>query len=153
MKRTYKITAINYADKNFTDAQRYNSWTAKYIGRADIVIAYGPNDIDLGFKERNSQILAFPKGGGYWLWKPYFIYKTLRTVQDGEYVFYLDSGCIFMKPISVFTDFMQNQKIDLLCFSSPFLEKSWDKNALLNKYINMVDIQKNDLQFHFLYKR
>lgn len=44
------------------------------------------------YKEHGHFIENNPKGYGYWLWKPYFILKTLESMTD-EYLIYMDSGC------------------------------------------------------------
>ena len=89
------IIAINYADDNFTDAQKLNTWTAKHLGRASRVIEYGPKDMDEVFWESNKDILSRSRGGGYWLWKPYFIARTLRLLQEGDYLVYCDAGIYY----------------------------------------------------------
>lgn len=146
MNKDYKVTAICYADENFSDAQKLNIWTAKHIAKADYTISYGPDDIDSDFRHLHADIFKYPKGGGYWLWKPYIIYHTLRKVKDGEYVFYLDSGCMFLKPIGPFIKFMKSNNISLLCFYTPFPEHDWDKKKLFEKYDGTFDIQDNLLQ-------
>ena len=37
------------------------------------------------------------RGGGYWLWKPYIISETLCKIDDGDYLFYLDSKYFFLE--------------------------------------------------------
>lgn len=34
-----------------------------------------------------------PRGFGYWIWKPYIVWKTLKSLPDGDILLYLDSGC------------------------------------------------------------
>lgn len=36
-----------------------------------------------------------PKGYGYWIWKPYLIWKHLLNMNDGDVLLYADSGCEF----------------------------------------------------------
>ena len=33
------------------------------------------------------------RGYGYWIWKPYLINKTMRSMKDGDMLLYLDAGC------------------------------------------------------------
>ena len=33
------------------------------------------------------------RGGGYWVWKPYIIYKKLKEMEDNDILVYIDSGC------------------------------------------------------------
>ena len=49
-------------------------------------------DSDFIAKHENF-ILQNRRGFGYWIWKPYIIWKTLCEVDDGDIVLYLDSCC------------------------------------------------------------
>jgi len=37
--------------------------------------------------------MAYSIGGGYWLWKPYIIWKTLQDYGNDAIVVYVDAGC------------------------------------------------------------
>src|SRR6266498_5640911 len=95
---------INYANDVFRESQKINSITGKEIGLFDQVISYSPKDIELDFFRKNRKILIQKKGNGYWLWKPYFIKKTLETLDYGDYLFYSDSGSYFINPITPLID-------------------------------------------------
>lgn len=41
------------------------------------MIEYGPEDIEVSFKEANANILEYKRGNGLWIWNPYLIKKTL----------------------------------------------------------------------------
>jgi len=38
------------------------------------------------------EISQYRRGVGFWFWKPYIILKTLENVDEGDFVFYIDSG-------------------------------------------------------------
>jgi len=63
------------------------------------IIIFNKSDISLEFKEKNKKILEEKRGGGYWLWKPYIIWKTLdeKKLEDGDLLFYMDSKYFFLK--------------------------------------------------------
>lgn len=44
------------------------------------------------FWEENSGILTQARGAGYWLWKPYVIMETLKTIRPQGILFYCDAG-------------------------------------------------------------
>ena len=75
------IVAINYADLKFKKAQKFNKATAIHKGKVDEVVSYSPQDIDTLFHDKNSSILKQKRGNGYWLWKPYFIERTLEGLR------------------------------------------------------------------------
>jgi len=63
---------------------------AKELNLFDKVIIYEPKDLPDYIQ--SNPLMAFKKGGGYWLWKPYIIWKTLHDYEDAV-VIYVDGGC------------------------------------------------------------
>jgi len=57
---------------------------------------FGKSDIDEEFYKKNKSILDQNRGAGYWLWKPYFIYKVLKKINNKDIVFYVDAGNMFL---------------------------------------------------------
>ena len=110
------IIAVNYADQKFQRAQKLNSKTAKQWG-AEKVIEYGPDDIDETFRRRNQEILDAPRGGGYYLWKPYFYRKAYDELREGDYLVYIDSGAVYVNKIQYLIDCMEREKMPLMIFS------------------------------------
>jgi hypothetical protein len=86
------IAAINYANEKYRKQQRLNSKTARWFGKVDKVYSFSPEDIDSDFREANKDILSHPRGNALWLWKPYFINKVMRELNDGDVICYADSG-------------------------------------------------------------
>ena len=122
------ITAINYADKSFSKAQKFNLETAKKWG-ADRIIAYTPEDIDRDFYEKNKEILCQKKGNGLYLWKIYFLNKAFKEIDDGDYLIYTDAGSIYVNKIQYLIDCMEREKVDIMIFSleNDMLEKKYTK--------------------------
>lgn len=60
------------------------------MGIFDKIVLYTPEDLPLFI--RCSPLMAFEKGGGYWIWKPYILWKTLQTCADDDIVVYSDAG-------------------------------------------------------------
>ena len=118
---------INYANHVFRESQKLNSLTGKEVGLFDKVISYSPKDIQPDFFERNKKILSQKKGNGYWLWKPYFIKKTLETLNFGDFLFYCDSGSYFIKPITPLIELSLDTGHDIISFELPHLERVWTK--------------------------
>ncbi len=122
------ILAINYADESFAKAQKWNLETALRWG-ADKIIGYTPKDIDEEFRERNKEILAAKKGNGFYLWKPYFLNKAYKELQDGDYLIYTDAGSIYVNRIQYLIDCMEKEKMDIMTFSleKEMLERKYNK--------------------------
>ena len=137
MKITYNkakthngITLINYANQRYSSAQEKNTKSAIKIGGFEKVISFDETDIDEDFRNRNNAILKYKRGGGYWLWKPYFIQKALKDLQDGDLLFYCDSGSVFIKPLNEFLKSV-NQSFDFIPFELQTIEKHWTKRDCL----------------------
>ncbi len=63
----------------------------------DHCFSFKKEDIDKEFYDENCKILDQKRGAGYWLWKPYFILDVLNSIKEGDIVFYVDAGNIFLK--------------------------------------------------------
>jgi hypothetical protein len=75
---------------------------------------FGPSDISEDFYKKNQNILDLKKGAGYFLWKPYIIHETLKKVNDGDIVFYVDAGNIFINdPTFIYEKLQENNGIIL----------------------------------------
>ena len=122
------ILAINYADESFSKAQKWNLETALRWG-ADKVIGYTPKDIDAEFREKNKDILAAKKGNGFYLWKPYFLNKAYKELEDGDYLIYTDAGSIYINKIQYLIDCMEKEEMDIMTFSleKEMLERKYNK--------------------------
>jgi len=94
------IILINFADKGYVNAKKLQKSTALDIGNIDKVIEYSLDDLDNDFKNKNEKILALSKGGGYWIWKPYLILKTLLEMNDNDILIYCDAAISFVSSIN-----------------------------------------------------
>lgn len=124
--------AINYSDESFNKARRLNSRTAKWFGGFDEVLEFSPEDIGSDFYEENKSILDQKRGGGYWLWKPYFIEQTLNKYDDGDYIFYCDSGAFYINKIDYLIQVLESNNQDIMLFETPLIEAQWTNEYLLN---------------------
>lgn len=118
---------INYANGRYLKAQEYCSQSAKAVG-FDEVISFSINDIDRDFLEKNIKILSQPRGAGYWIWKPYFIKKTLEKINDGDLLVYSDSGSYYQNSVQPLIDLIKKEKTGVLSFElKGLLEKTYTK--------------------------
>ena len=86
-----KQILITYGDNNFKESLIRIKKQAKSVGIFDKIITYTPKDLPTYIK--SSPLFAFKRGGGYWVWKPYIIYKTLLSCNINDVVYYVDAGC------------------------------------------------------------
>lgn len=114
---------INFADSNMTISQEKNAISALKYG-AQEVVRWNPGMIDPAFFEMNKDILTQPRGAGYWLWKPYIIYREMLTMQDGDILVYSDSGIEFVDRLGHIIDRMKD---DFFFFSNGWPHHEWCK--------------------------
>ena len=118
---------ISYAAGRYLKAQEYCSNSAKHFG-FDEVYSFGPKDIDRDFVQNNIKILQQQRGAGYWLWKPYFVCKTLEKMQDGDLLVYSDSGSYYQSSPQPLIDLILKEEKGVLSFElKGLLEKEYTK--------------------------
>lgn len=125
--KPYKLILINYANDLYKRSQRENTESAVKLNFFDEIISYGPNDIENFFFNENKEILIGKKGNGYWLWKPYFIKKTLERMDEGDFLFYCDSGSCFINSFIEVIDASISNKQDIIPFELTTVESEWTK--------------------------
>jgi len=83
--------------------------TASQHGKADECYAYDATVMDEDFRTKNSHILQHSRGAGYWLWKPYIIYKHLTdpNLPEGSYIAYSDAGAKLVGDVKHAFEFME----------------------------------------------
>ncbi len=119
---------INYANHRFKCSQKLNTKTGLKYGGFDKVITYSHEDIEKDFYEQNKKILGQRRGNGYWLWKPYFIKKTLEQLNPGDFLFYCDAGAYFINPIDPLIEISLEHNLDILSFEHfERFEYEWTK--------------------------
>jgi hypothetical protein len=141
-----KKILINYADKIYLQSQRLNSKSGIQTGGFTEVKEYGLNNLDANFVRKNEFILQYPRGAGYWVWKPYIIYHTLRTLQKDDILFYSDAGAEFISSLDEYMfDLCHQDPVGVILFKNnpQNLNKIWTKrdcfyymNADQEEYIN-----------------
>ena len=123
-----KIVAISYGNDIYKKCLEFNKKSALEVAKVDEYYAYGPDDIDQDFKEKNNYILSSPRGNGYWIWKPYFILKTLKNkLNNGDYLFYSDAAILYVDKAQLIVDFLNERKAEMYLHRLPHLERHYTK--------------------------
>jgi hypothetical protein len=111
---TQKINVVCYASGRFVESQKILE-KQSYLHGADKVFTYKRKDLDLAFIKKNRQAFSYTKGDGYWIWKPYFIQKTLKQLPEDDILIYLDSGAYPIedyKNLPLFEDIISFESYD-----------------------------------------
>lgn len=123
---------INYANSTYDSVRKWNSFTGKHIAHFEKIYNFGPNDIDSTFRDSYSHILNIQRGNGLWLWKPYFINRVIEQLQDGDILFYCDSGAFFIRsPKSIMA--LINKDNPLFVCDIPLIESCLTKPKCFEK--------------------
>lgn len=117
------MTGINFASANMTTSQDLCEKSALKNGCTDFV-KYSPTDIVYSFFLMNREILEQPRGAGYWLWKPYFLYCTMLESAENEIIVYLDSGVEVINSLNYIKDRMVE---DIWLFGNEHSHEDWCK--------------------------
>lgn len=142
------IHFITYGDDNFKKSRERICKEAENTKWFSTIKYYTNNDYSLDFYNKNKDILDNKVGGGFWIWKPYFIKKHLDLINDNDYLVYLDSGCTINKDgykrFKEYLDIVKNHNTGIIAFqytNNYFTEKVWNTNEIFN-YFNVKDNKK-----------
>jgi hypothetical protein len=138
----------------------------------DGYISFLPENIDLDFFNKHKHIFDQKKGFGFFLWKPYVIHRALNHLNDGDILFYVDSGNSIINDLTPLFNYLLKDKNGIILFDnrdgSPpgtiWKNSQWTKydcfkkmNCLEDKYVkgdqvnaSYVLLQKNNFTCKFI---
>lgn len=95
-------------------------------------LRYSKKDIDNSYYIKHKNILDESRGAGYWLWKPYFILKSLELMPENDYLLYVDSGVVIRKPVDkLIQEFSGN---NIILFENYHANERYIKRELLQYF-------------------
>ena len=124
---TNQVIAFTYSTTDFSNFRTRNKETALQIGKVAKFFAFGPEDIEPDFYQKNEKILSQKRGAGLWLWKPYFFYRVLNQMQENEILLYTDAASYFVKNISGLIRYFKTIGQDIMGFDLPLQSDQWTK--------------------------
>lgn len=131
-----KLVLVNYADHRMTRSQLLCSKSAMQHG-VDVVWPNNPDTLGKEFVRFNADVFRHERGAGYWIWKPYLIYKSMLDMEDGDILIYADSGVEFVNNVSHIIDRMDQ---DIFFFTNGFPHVEWCKGDVL-KHVLQWDME------------
>lgn len=126
MDKKCKHILISYANENMKYSLKQWELQARNIPLFDEVIAYTHKDLPDTIL--NHPLMKYQRGGGYWVWKPFLIWKTLQDYPEGTKVFYMDAGCSVYPGEEWETFFSELDNYDTLLFQYDSFIPSWEKH-------------------------
>lgn len=107
-----QFNLLNYAS-NLKIFDQISFYTDEWLKKTD-------------FYKENLEIFKISRGFGTWLWKPFIILETLKNMDDGDSLFYLDCGDYFRKEIIDYTKPILTKEPCLL-LGGGYSQKDWTK--------------------------
>ncbi len=144
-----KIYCISYASNFFTGRIKGFVNEIKTFNLFDDFKVYTPEDLSFNFLNKFDQVMKLPRGGGYWIWKPYIIKQYMESMNEGDVLFYTDIGCSFNKtPESekTFNFYLDNiAENNFLRFVSNYKELEFTNSKTIDFFSNKYNIKFNKL--------
>ena len=127
---------VTFADSRMTTSAKLCCLSASKMG-VDVCWPQSPDTITQEFRDMNAEIFKHDRGYGYWVWKPYFIYKSMLNCQDGDILIYSDAGVEFIQPVQYIIDKMDQ---DIFFFTNGFPHVEWCKGDVLGRILGWISI-------------
>lgn len=121
------ICVVNFANRTYRKQQDACTRSALRYGKAERVISYTEKDLPEDYFIDNPQVTSYGRGFGLWLWKPYLILRAMDELKDGDILFYIDSGAVFINSIDNLTPLLKDAKYGIILFDIPLLNEDWTK--------------------------
>jgi hypothetical protein len=86
------IHPATYGDSIYKDIKASFVQSAVASSFFDVIHEFSETDIDEVFFTNIYSPLRKKRGGGCWIWKPYFVKKVLDEIPVGDILFYCDAG-------------------------------------------------------------
>ena len=137
------LCVCNFADEGYAVLHRLNSKSAYKKGKADKVFEYHPSDL-IELKAKYPDHFKIKRGYGLWFWKPFLILKAMEQMADGDYLFYCDSGAVFIEDIHKLIPDMEKAGDDMMVFEQPLLARCFTKGETY-KLLDCTDFSGNQL--------
>ena len=91
-----KLHFLVYGDSSkYYISKKHIANMAKKSNFFDSINVLSKKSLDKRFLTKYHNILSRPRGGGYWLWKPYIILNKLNQIKKDDIIVYVDSGSSF----------------------------------------------------------
>jgi hypothetical protein len=139
-KTSENIWLVTYGNKDTYFANERALVSSGLNKCIDFYKPYTKKHLDAEFVKKNQTILEQSRGGGYWLWKPYLILKTLNEIPENDYIIYLDSSIKMLKNITPLVEKLKDA--DILLFRNNHSNRKYVKRDLLK----IMDMDKDEVR-------
>lgn len=135
---------ISFGDDKYTEQKKFLKKTAEISGFFDEIDIYSPDDIDDEFYSAFYAPLAYSRGGGYWIWKPYLIRKALDKIRNNDVLVYCDAGCMINREgkdrFKDYLKLLKTSETGTLDFELPHKEFQYTKQEVFNHFHTPAEV-------------
>lgn len=139
---------VTFADSRLAQTLKRIRRQAKKFQEFESILTLNENDLDSSFiGEFKDKLNPSVKGFGFWSWKPQVILQTLRGVEEGQIVVYVDAGCHLNAAgaprLNDYFNIVSNSRSGILGFELKFSdgvlpESAWTKGDVFD-YFGVTD--------------
>jgi hypothetical protein len=135
---------ISYGDDAFASQREFFKETALASAFFDDVTIFTRDDIGQDFAEQVGETLDLRRGGGYWLWKPYFVKKALDKIDEHDVLVYCDAGCMInisgKERFDEYLKILESSPTGTIDFELPHKEYEYTKREIFEYFNSSEEI-------------
>lgn len=139
-----EVYFFTYGDNNYINSKNRIMNESKNMG-FDHINIYGPDNLSNEFIKKTYPHISNQRGGGYWLWKAFFLKKTFDIMKDNDFCIYADAGCHVningKQRLSEYFKIISNDDSGFLSFE---LVGLLEKNYTNEKVFEFFNIKEDD---------
>lgn len=139
---------ISYGDDAYASQKIFFRETAVSSSFFDDVVIFTPNDIDPLFAFQAKTARERPRGGGYWIWKPYFVKKAFDRMDDNDVLVYCDAGCMInsngWQRFEQYISILEKSDLGIIGFELPHQEIEYTKKEVFDYFDVDAEIIKSN---------
>ncbi len=145
-----KLNLLTYSDSLFAPMQEKLVAHASSLGCFDTIYTkHRENLVSTDFYSTHKDILDRPKGGGYCLWKPFFIIQALSRMDENDILLYMDAADWIENGDTLRSTVMELMKDkDLLLTDGAYRNADWTRRDTFvmmgcdsEKYWNAIQLE------------
>ena len=133
------IYYFTYGDDKYRNSKYRLHQEAVNSKLFDNITIFGREDISAEFHMKTQPYISMSRGGGFWLWKPFFLKQMMDKAQEGDYIVYTDAGCAINHDGSVrFNEYLKmldSNESGVLAFELTGLcERAWTNAKVIEHF-------------------
>lgn len=149
---------ISYGNNNFSNAKERIKHQAEKSGFFDKVDVFSPEDLSKEFIEKTTPYINDHRGGGYWIWKIFFIKKYFDEMKENDILVYADAGCTINKKgekrMNEYIEMLNKSQYGILSFDTTITEKKYTNEKVMEFFKVSEEIKNSgQLMSTILYLR